>query len=60
VPEHMYYFVILDYNLIQHVSRLKGSGLSRLRMSSHRLKVETGRWQKSTAFPFSKRKCTLC
>ena len=29
-------------------------------MSSHRLKVETGRWQKPTAIPFNERKCTLC
>jgi len=29
-------------------------------MSSHRLKVETGRWQKQTAIPFNERKCTLC
>jgi len=34
--------------------------LSRLRMSSHRLKVETGRWQKPTAIPFNERKCTVC
>ena len=29
-------------------------------MSSHRLKVETGRWQKPTTIPFNERKCTLC
>ena len=29
-------------------------------MSSHRLKVETCRWQKPTAIPFNERKCTLC
>ena len=34
--------------------------LSRLRMYSHRLKVETGRWQKPTAIPFNERTCTLC
>ena len=34
--------------------------LSRLRMSSHRSKVETGRWQKPTAISFNERKCTLC
>ena len=33
--------------------------LSRLRMSSHRLKVD-GRWQKPTAISFNERKCTLC
>jgi len=29
-------------------------------MSSHRLKVETGRWQKPSAISFNERKCTLC
>ena len=29
-------------------------------MSSHRSKVETGRWQKPTAISFNERKCTLC
>ena len=28
-------------------------------MSSYRLKVETGRWQKPIAIPFNERKCTL-
>ena len=38
----------------------KRISLSRLRMSSHILKVWTGRWQKPTAIPFNERKCTLC
>jgi len=29
-------------------------------MSSHRVNVETGRWQKPTAIPFNERTCTLC
>ena len=29
-------------------------------MSSHRLKVETGRWQQPIAIAFNERKCTLC
>jgi len=29
-------------------------------MYSHRLKVETGRWQKPTAIPLNERTCTLC
>ena len=31
--------------------------LSRFRMSSHRLKIETGRWHKPEAIPFNERKC---
>ena len=34
--------------------------MSRLRVSSHRLCVETGRWQQPRAIPFDERKCTEC
>ena len=30
-----------------------------LLMSSHRLNVETVRWQKPTAIPFNERKCRM-
>ena len=33
---------------------------SRLRMSSHRLEVESGRWVKPNAVPFDERKCVVC
>ena len=34
--------------------------LSRLRLSSHRLEVETGRWARPNAIPFEERRCTSC
>ena len=34
--------------------------LTRLRMSSHRLGIETGRWHKPKAIELSERKCTSC
>ena len=34
--------------------------LSRLRLSSHHLEVETGRWARSNAIPFEERRCTSC
>ena len=34
--------------------------LTRLRLSSHRLCVETGRWQKPCKIPYEDRKCTFC
>ena len=34
--------------------------LSRLRLSSHRLEVETGRWARPNATPFEERRCTSC
>ena len=34
--------------------------LSKLRVSSHRLAVETGRWNKPVQIPFNERKCRIC
>ncbi|XP_052787930.1 uncharacterized protein LOC128222834 [Mya arenaria] len=34
--------------------------LSRLRMSSHMLSIETGRWHKPTATPYNERTCLFC
>lgn len=34
--------------------------LTRLRLSSHRLKIETGRWHKPISIPVDQRKCENC
>lgn len=34
--------------------------LSRLRVSSHRLEIETGRWARPNSIPFENRCCTTC
>ena len=34
--------------------------LSRLRLSSHRLEVEIGRWAKPNKVPYENRKCKIC
>ena len=34
--------------------------LTRLRLSSHRLEVECGRWRKPVSVPFQDRKCKQC
>ena len=34
--------------------------LSRLRLSSHRLEVEVGRWAKPNKIPYENRKCHIC
>ena len=34
--------------------------LSKLRMSSHRLAIESGRWARHTSPPMNKRKCVHC
>ena len=36
------------------------TSLSQLRVSSHRLCVETGRWNKPVSIPFNDRKCSFC
>ena len=36
------------------------TALSKLRLSSHRLEVETGRWARPNAIPFSERVCNVC
>ena len=36
------------------------NALSRLRISSHRLEVETGRWNKPQRIEYVERKCRLC
>ncbi|MCG8048238.1 MAG: reverse transcriptase family protein [Candidatus Thiodiazotropha endolucinida] len=36
------------------------TALSRLRVSSHRLSVESGRWVRPNSIPLSERKCILC
>jgi hypothetical protein len=34
--------------------------LSRLRVSAHRLEIETGRWHKPLKIPYTDRKCLIC
>ena len=34
--------------------------LTRLRVSSHRLKIESGRWHKPNSIPLNERKCATC
>jgi hypothetical protein len=36
------------------------TALTRLRVSSHRLHIETGHWHKPNAIPVGERKCTMC
>ena len=36
------------------------TAMSRLRLSSHRLAVESGRWYKPLPISFNERKCTIC
>ena len=59
-----FYKVFAIFQLQPYLDKLSISkfiqALSRLRMSSHRLEVESGRWVKPVPVPFNERKCTVC
>ena len=54
------YILISDFKFQSYLSDVNipkyRMALSRLRVSAHRLKVETGRWQKPIAIPYEERK----
>ena len=52
-------FRFQDYLEIVTVKQFR-TPLAKLRLSSHRLEVETGRWAKPNAIPFSERVCNVC
>ena len=52
-------FEIQPYLKIVNVEKFCKS-MSRLRVSSHRLAVETGRWQKPNPIPYGERICNVC
>jgi hypothetical protein len=53
-----------NFNFSKYLAQVKikkyRSALTRLRLSSHRLAIETGRWHKPQAIPRNERKCILC
>ena len=57
-------FIYQNYFDIIYIEKLRTKkymeGLGILRLSSHRLEVEIGRWAKPTAILFENRKCILC
>ena len=50
----MFFLLILNYNLKFR------KALTRLRLSSHRLEIEAGRWHKPNPIPVNERKCQIC
>jgi hypothetical protein len=53
------YFTFQPYLQLCKFSKFRQS-LTRLRVSSHRLEVEAGRWNKPTSTPYNERKCKHC
>lgn len=59
-----FYYVIANFQYqsyldIINIEKFRIS-LSKLRLSSHRLEVETGRWAKPNKVPYENRKCKVC
>ena len=52
-------FRFQDYLEIVTVKKFR-TALAKLRLSSHRLEVETGRWVKPNSIPFAERLCKIC
>jgi len=57
--KHISVFQFQPYLNICNVNKFRVN-LSKLRMSSHRLNIETGRWARPTPIPLDQRKCTVC
>jgi hypothetical protein len=60
--EHIIYMQNINFSRIWILSkntRLR-IALSRLRVSAHRLEIETGRWQKPLEIQYLDRKCLIC
>lgn len=60
----LFYNTIADFKFQPYLNVLTipkfRKSLSRLRVSSHRLCIETGRWHKPRSTPIGDRKCTIC
>ncbi|MCG8046233.1 MAG: reverse transcriptase family protein, partial [Candidatus Thiodiazotropha endolucinida] len=58
------YITFSNFQYKTYLSELKinkyRKSLSRLRLSSHRLEVEVGRWVKPNKVPYENRKCKVC
>ena len=50
----------LEYYLTAVATVKYRIGLTRIRVSCHRLAIETGRYQKPTSLPINQRLCILC
>ena len=57
--KHIAVFQMQPY--LNNINVLKFSqAFSKLRMSSHRLEIEAGRWVKPNSIPLENRKCSVC
>ena len=60
----LFYRTIASFQFQPYLEKINiskfSTALSRLRVSSHRLSVESGRWVRPNSIPLSERKCILC
>lgn len=60
----LFYRTIFSFNFSEYLNLVNitkyRNALSRLRLSSHRLAVETGRWHRPESIPYYERKCIKC
>ena len=60
----LFYRTIATFQFQPYLEKINiskfSSALSRLRVSSHRLSVESGRWVRPNSIPLSEQKCILC
>jgi hypothetical protein len=60
----LFFRTIISFNFSKYLDAINirkyRIALARLRMSSHRLAVESGRWRKPECFPFIERLCHIC
>lgn len=60
----IFYRNIADFHFQEYLDiitvRKFRTALTKLRVSSHRLEVETGRWARPNSIPFEERKCKTC
>ena len=59
ILEDEFHFV-LECNMFVELRKKFCQAFSRLRMSSHRLEIESGRWTRPNSTPLDDRKCNLC
>jgi len=57
--KHIASFKFQSYLNVSKITKFRVS-MSRLRLSAHRLCIETGRWTKPYSIPVNERKCLTC
>ena len=64
IPRAVFYRTFADFQFQDYLDiitlRKFRIAMTKFRVASHRLEVETGRWSRLNAIPFEERKCKIC